>query len=373
MSIVWGLRRLKRVGGMEETEVSVAIAVEDQRVSASATAAEADEQMVIQSSALQGKAAPSAVLIAPWGEVTSGNGTFVIDEESAQLVIESLAAQGTDIPIDYEHQSLGGTYASPTGQAPAAGWIRSLRVVRPGEDGQAEPGLFAEVAWTEAAEAKIVAKEYRYLSPVVVVRKRDRRVVALHSAALTNKPAIAGMKPIVNREEPKGRADPVAAAERSSTGRQEGSKVSPALDEAVELLRLRLGLGAKGDTETVLLAAEDRLAWFMRAAAERDAHEKVAAAMRAGKLTAAQREWAVSLALKDPAAFDDWAVSAPVVVMPGRTEAPTGGGDRVNSRDRAALIASARAEFHSDRTLALLTSESAWICDALREAGLEAQ
>jgi len=339
----------------------VTSAVEGQREPAAEAPVDAEEQMEIQSLALGGSAAPSRVLIAPWGEVSSANGTFVMDEESARLVIEALAAHGTDIPIDYEHQSLGGVYASPTGQAPAAGWIRALRAVAPADNGR-EAGLFADVEWTEPARAKLLSREYRYLSPVVIVRKRDRRVVALHSAALTNKPAIAGMKPLVNRDP----AGPVA------DGDQATERATAAVNGAVEMLRLRLGLEAGGELEAVLLAADDRLASLMAEAAEREAREKVMAAVQTGKLTEAQREWATSLALKDPAAFEEWAGSAPVVVTLGRTEAPTSSGGAKDG-DRAAVIASARAAFRSEPALALLTSESAWVRDALREAGLDLQ
>ena len=83
---------------------------------------------------------------------------------------EALSAHGTDLPIDYEHQTLGGTYSSPNGQAPAAGWIKSLR---------SEPGigLLAEIEWTEQARKMIAAKEYRYLSPVAIIRKNDRKLL----------------------------------------------------------------------------------------------------------------------------------------------------------------------------------------------------
>lgn len=361
--IVWVFVGLGAAGGIGETEVSVASTVEDERGGVPQPA-EAEERLVIQSSAPGGDAVASTVLIAPWGKVTSANGTFVMDEESAQSVIEAFREHGTDLPIDYEHQSLGGAYASPTGQAPAAGWIRSLRAVRPGDDDAAEPGLFANVEWTEAARDKLAAKEYRYLSPVVIVRKRDRRVVALHSAALTNKPAIAGMKPIVNREN---------AGLTTSPAGVERLEETTGAGEAVETLRLRLGLGSDSDVETVLMAADDRLATLTQEAAEREAREKVVAAIRAGKLTAAQREWAVSLALKDAAAFDEWMASAPVVVTPGRTEAPSGDGGGAGGRDQAAVIASARTAFRSEPALGLLTSEAAWVRDALREAGLESQ
>ena len=349
--------------------------VEADRAAEPVTTAGAEERLVIPSSALTGDATPSRILIAPWGEVTSANGTFVMDEESAQLVVEAFRGHGTDLPIDYEHQSLGGVYASPTGQAPAAGWIRSLAAVPPEQADGDGPGLFADVAWTESAQAKLTAKEYRFLSPVVIVRKRDRRVVALHSAALTNKPAISGMKPIVNRVVEGEEAGPGEASFPQSDGSEradqgEEGAVSCA-DEAVEMLRLRLGLEASDDVEAVLIAAEDRLSSRLREAERREADERVESAMRAGKLTSAQREWAMSLALKDAELFEDWVASAPVIVAPGRTEAPERGGTGAVGRDRAVVIASARSAFHSEPALAMLTSESAWVRSALREAGLE--
>ncbi|RME40190.1 MAG: hypothetical protein D6788_03920, partial [Planctomycetota bacterium] len=130
---------------------------------------------------LAGEAVPRQVLIAPWGAVESSNGSFVVDEEAARLVVEAFEAHGTDLPIDYEHQTLGGTYSSPTGRAPAAGWIKALRA-------EAGVGLIAKIEWTQEAEKMLASKEYRYLSPVAIIRKRDRKLTAIHSAALTNKP-----------------------------------------------------------------------------------------------------------------------------------------------------------------------------------------
>ncbi len=319
---------------------------------------ETEERLVLEASVLG--EAPSSVLIAPWGEVRSSNGRFVVDDEAAERVIEAFQAHGTDLPIDYEHQSLGGVYAAPSGLAPAAGWIRGLRAARPGENGEA--GLFAEVAWTQAGREKLAAKEYRYLSPVVIVRKRDRKVVALHSAALTNKPAIAGMRPIVNRmpagTDTSGQANPAAPGGAGGDG--------PA--RAAAALRDRLELPAECDVEAVLVAAHERLEELTDDAARRAAEERVAEAMRAGKLAPAQRAWAASLAMRDPASFTAWAESAPVVVMLGRTEAPGGAGVR---GDQAAVIQAARAEFRAEPGLQLLTSEGAYVREALRQAGLE--
>ena len=309
-----------------------------ERVKVDGSAIRADTERCAVSAAMVGvEGVPGRVLIAPWGQVESANGSFVVDDESAREVIEAFAVHGTDLPVDYEHQSLGGAYASPSGQAPAAGWIRALRAVSPGEAGDGQPGLYAEVEWTAGGREKLASKEYRYLSPVVIVRKNDRRVVALHSAALTNKPAIAGMRPIVNR------------AEASLAG-----------------LRTQLGLAVDSEVETVLVAAEERLLALTRESSLREASERVLAAMRTGRLVPAQREWAMSLAMRDPAGFDEWLATAPPVVVPGRIDPPT---SRTGAgRDREAIAASARAAFQADPTLALLTSEDAWVREALREA-----
>ena len=52
--------------------------------------------------------------------------------------------------------------------------------------------------WTDRAKEYLRNREYRYLSPVVLVRKNDGRAVQLLGAALTNLPAIDGMAPVVN-------------------------------------------------------------------------------------------------------------------------------------------------------------------------------
>src|SRR5438105_3415746 len=74
---------------------------------------------------------PQHILVAPFGEVKSASGAFVVDAESMQQTIDAFAAHGTDLPIDFEHQSLGGAFSAPSGLAPAAGWIKALRAVVP--------------------------------------------------------------------------------------------------------------------------------------------------------------------------------------------------------------------------------------------------
>ncbi len=298
----------------------------------------ADGELVTLTAAkLDGAQVPTRVLIVPWGKVQSTSGDFVVDEESAGLVVAAFREHGTDLPIDYEHQTLGGRYTSPSGQAPAAGWVKQLEA----EEGV---GVFAEVAWTEPALEQLVAKQYRYLSPVALIRKSDRKLVGLHSVALTNKPAIVDMTPIVNREE-------------------DGTETTT--ERAMVALRECLTLPQDcADTE-VLVTAGRRLAEVAQESAVREAQRRVTEAQRQGRLTEAQRDWALSLAQKDAVLFDEWLRSAPVVVPLGRT-APLTDAKSVAPRRRA-LAEAARLEFRSCPDLAAVTSEEAYVAAALRE------
>ncbi|MBX3396509.1 MAG: hypothetical protein KF841_14200 [Phycisphaerae bacterium] len=134
---------------------------------------------------------PERILVCPWGGVKSTSGDFVCDSEAADAILEAFKAHGVDLVVDYEHQTLAGDYSSPSGQAPAAAWIKALEI----EEGK---GIWANVEWTKKGAEAVRLKEYRYLSPVTMLRKSDRRVVGLHSVSLTNIPAIVGMDPIAN-------------------------------------------------------------------------------------------------------------------------------------------------------------------------------
>lgn len=132
--------------------------------------------------------APEYIRVLPLGYISSEKGDFMVDGESFRMMKEYMQKRAVDIVIDYEHQTLHGV------QAPAGGWIKEL-VLK-------SNGIFARVEWTEKAKDYLQNHEYRYLSPVVMVRKRDHKASRLHSVALTNTPAINGMIPIVNSEVP---------------------------------------------------------------------------------------------------------------------------------------------------------------------------
>ena len=104
---------------------------------------------------------------------------------------EAFDRRGTDVVVDYEHQSLSGM------KAPAAGWVKELWVK--------EDGLWGRVEWTDEARRLIEAREYRYLSPVVFFDYPDPVTgetlqAYLDSVALTNRPFLPDAPAVARRE-----------------------------------------------------------------------------------------------------------------------------------------------------------------------------
>lgn len=288
--------------------------------------------------------APEIISVLTLGHVVSSKGEFEVDEESFEAMKAQVAQRGVDLVVDYEHQTLGG------GQAPAAGWVKELIL----DDGK----IKARVEWTEKARQYLENKEYRYLSPVISVRKSDNKAIGIHSIALTNTPAIEHMDAIVNSLKFEGgnntmelvktlaellglgdgaseqqvvEALKACVQENKSLKEQvEAGKQPPAEDDKVvankevcELLGLKAGAptaevaaaimslksGVVGGVNLVeqVKALEGKLA-------DRDAEEAVEMALKAGKITPAQREWAKGYALKDLEDFKAFVEKAPQVV-----------------------------------------------------------
>lgn len=185
------------------------------------------------------------VVLAPDGEVKSLRGDFVVDAEGVELARLAFEAHSTDVPIDYEHQTLGGTYASPSGRAEAAGWIKAIRH-------EAERGVMAAVEWTTEALELIRSKKYRYLSPVAVIRKSDRKLVGIHSAGLTNKPAIPGMEALAAKQGNPGTEKKIMAEEPTEAPSQDALLIK--LGQVIEKygLDVEAGAGAEAVIDALL-------------------------------------------------------------------------------------------------------------------------
>lgn len=293
---------------------------------------------------------PEEVNILPVGTVNSEKGDFIVDLESYKEMKAEMQRRGIDIVIDYEHQTLKDV------QAPAGGWVKDL-IYTP-------EAIVAKVEWTPKAKEYLKNKEYRYLSPVVLTRKSDSKAVVLHSLALTNTPAINGMFAIVNSvdfntintktggkemdlqrikellglpaETPE--EDVMNALVKVLEKVKDAPDSKPEEDKEVVANSVILGLlelpadSKTEDVTTKIMALKagvsrqnQEIQETMERLRQRDADDAVMMALKAGKITAAQKDWAKEYALKDRKGFDCFVEKAPTVVPVGKlntTEAP---------------------------------------------------
>ena len=286
---------------------------------------------------------PEEIKILPLGHVQSQKGDFYVDDESAELIRKQFKNRRLDLPIDYEHQTLKDM------QAPAGGWIEDIY--------KGEDAILAKVRWTDRAKEYLKNREYRYLSPVVLTRKSDKKVVALHSAALTNTPAIDGMFAIVNsmdlsdyEYEEENNMDlkklaallglpesatqedvekAVTAAVTAARANKEDTAAAADTQQVANSVVLPLlGLDASARTEDVVTAimalkagtGDAELLELKKELEERVAEDLVQTALKDGKITAAQTEWARTYAKGDRAGFKAFIEKAPVVVPQGRMD-----------------------------------------------------
>ena len=274
------------------------------------------------------------------GEIKN-EGHFLVDKQAFDLMQEYVGAQGNEIVFDYEHQTVKGT------QAPAAGWIKELAW----EDGV---GIKARVEWTDKALEYIANGEYRYFSPVFFTRKIDRRVCGLHSVALTNTPKTKNLTPILakleleetlNKEEVMDKKkliadlglkddatdkDIAAAVAKLGVKFPESKTKTVISKDILDVLELE-----ESDDETAVVASINVLKQTTKNSvsvedfnklqakiAKKEAGDVVDAAMKAGKITPDQKEWATDYAQKNLKGFELFISKAPVVIplsnLPGK-------------------------------------------------------
>lgn len=292
---------------------------------------------------------PDEIRILPLGRVHSQKGDFTVDEESFELIRKQFKDRKLDLVIDYEHQTLSDV------QAPAGGWIKDII--------KGADAIIAKVEWTARATDYLKNKEYRYLSPVVMVRKRDQKATAIHSVALTNTPAIDGMFAVVNsldiedideggtimdlkelakalglpetatEEEVKkaveDAAKAVAKAKEDEKKDEGGEGATSGMEVVANSTILKL-LDLKDDAKTEDVAASimalkaggsDVTAEIMalkQRMEQREADDAVALALKESKITAAQTDWAKEYALKDMNGFKKFTEKAVAVVPQGK-------------------------------------------------------
>ncbi|MCX5828754.1 MAG: phage protease [Deltaproteobacteria bacterium] len=299
-----------------------------------------DTWMVLLCKELSGTV-PEEIQVIPYGiDIETPKGKFTCDETSQQAVLAAFDAQKNDMVIDYEHQTLRDV------EAPAAGWIKKAKLINKGKE-----GIWAVVDWTEKARQYIANKEYRYVSPVFITRISDNRVVRLINVALTNQPNIDGMVPLINKymenqlelnNQHKEDGNMTWKELLKLLGLAEGATEADAimavnkLKEPVKIVANKgvldaLGL-AEGATESEITGTimamkqshgqvgtlAQELAQLKAHLGKKDAGDLVTMAMKEGKITPAQKEWAEAYAERDIEGFKVFVSKAPVVVVMGK-------------------------------------------------------
>ncbi|SEH35467.1 phage protease [Magnetospirillum fulvum] len=302
--------------------------------------------------------AVGSVHLMPFGRNTGrdGRGPFVLRDKvhAAQVIKTTVAYQrGADLPIDYEHQ----TQRAPrhVQPRPAAGWIKADGLhVGPN-------GIWGRVEWTTTASQHLNRREYRYLSPVFQ-HAMDGSVLRIVGAALTNLPNLE----LTALASQGATMDTLTSAKTllGLDGADDATFLKTCDDLAkltqafVKHLGLPSGTGAAGvmdalmkrttaDTTATASQSPDlsaSVAAIQAVASQAETYRQqlsqaqidtaVAAAMQAGKISPAMREWATALASQSPESFQAFTSSMPPVFshlfasdFSGRPPSPLKDGD----------------------------------------------
>jgi phage I-like protein len=125
------------------------------------------------------KSLPVWIDLIPAGVFNGRDGRGPYRNQHPQQVIAAILKLGmtAGLPIDFDHAiELGAPQGQP---APAAGWIKELRLINGIIQGRVE--------WTAAGKKALMARLYRYISPVFEF-SGDGSVQRLLRAAVTNNP-----------------------------------------------------------------------------------------------------------------------------------------------------------------------------------------
>lgn len=284
--------------------------------------------------------APSWIHILPAGtfEGRDGRGPYSLGDAQAVVAATAAYLSGADMVVDYEHQTLSAIQHS--GPVPAAGWVQELEA--------REDGIWGRVAWTATAAAALVAKEYRYFSPVFDYNTRTGEVVRLKLGALTNVPNLHLQAAASRQGDPMDELLerlcymlnlPLTTTKEEMATQLDKLKAMLTTSETVAAaaaeLGKALGLGPEAAAGTVLQAAQARLTqppdptqWVPRpqfdtisrtltelqgVTKKAEVEKVVTAAMTAGKVPPAQKDWATDYASRDLDGFKKFLEGAPVI------------------------------------------------------------
>lgn len=258
---------------------------------------------------------PTEFRVLAFGKTETKKGAYLVSDQGA-AIMAAFAEHGTDlVPIDYEH---GQVIAPDKGRAIAAGWFRPE--VR-------EDGLWAtEVHWTPAARKHLSDREFRHISPAMLVDQDTGEVKRLINVALTNLPATVDAVPLVAHDDghttpPEkdtirmdtllktlGAADEAQAVKIVTTFNQIASELK-SLTGASSIDGIVANVKALSELPAKVAALETEVASARETETARKREALITELSEAGKLTPGLFSWAATQSLDSLKAFGD---AAPV-------------------------------------------------------------
>lgn len=122
--------------------------------------------------------APEWVELLPPGVEIVGRDGRRFENSGPAAIVAAFVANAAALPVDLEHAT---ELRAPKGEAaPAVGWIEEMQAREGG-------AIWGRVSWTDHGRELIASRAYRYLSPVLLLPKGGRKILAIDSAGLTNK------------------------------------------------------------------------------------------------------------------------------------------------------------------------------------------
>ncbi|MDI3259688.1 MAG: phage protease [Sinobacteraceae bacterium] len=230
------------------------------------------------------------------------------------------ASFSRNLAIDENHST---HIAAAEGRSsPALGWILEL---------QARGGsVWGRVEWTARGAEALRNKEYRYISPALVVQGGE--IVGLRSAGLTNDPNFNLALNAYGADPTDTDEDPVMLKKLlAALGVAEDATEEVALNAVAKLKGdLTTALNARGTPDLNLFVpradydavkkraevAETALATNARQAREQEIEREVAAAIKAGKITPATKDFYIATCAAEGGLekFREFVQAAPVIV-----------------------------------------------------------
>lgn len=266
------------------------------------TAPALDACVIALETSQDGPAGETWIHVLPAGTFTGrdGRGPYSAADPAAIMQTSRQLAGRNEIPVDYNHAI---DLAAPKGEpSPAAGWIKGLQA--------RADGIWGLVTWTQQAAAHLAAREYRYLSPVIM-HSPDGVVRAIVRASLVNRPNFNQLTALASMETPMDNPNTSDLAElRKLLGLADTDGMTAILAAIREVLTQRNAAGTPNPAEYVPIGDFTRVTQELRRvhqgveahAAKMHVEDQIAA----GRLLPFMKDWAISLCTINKPAFDEF-------------------------------------------------------------------